>query len=306
MTHTHTPKVTVVITTYNRSGLLPRAVDSVLAQTYTDYEVIIVDDCSSDDTQDVIAGFDDPRIRSFRHDRNMGQSAAQNTGILNAKGEYVAFLDDDDEYLPVNLEARVHRMEKASPEVGLVYGWKDEVDDSTGEVRPNSRHMLEGDLFEHLLALKYLASTPDIMVRKSIALEIDSFDERLGAGEDFLFVAQVAQRSHIAVVPEVIANFHSGHGHARKTDLTVEGDLRRYRFFRIYMSVFAEELGKRPKVKASVLRRSAMAEFRCRNWRASLLAAGASLRLDPLGTIGHGVRYCVRLCYRRLLAHRVV
>ena len=299
-------KVTVVITTYNRADLLPRAVESVLAQTYADYEIIIVDDCSSDDTQDVIATFSDPRIRSFRHERNRGQSAARNTGILNAKGEYIAFLDDDDEYLPANLEARVHRMEKAPPEVGLVYGWKDEVDDSTGEVRPHIRHTLEGDLFEHLLALKYLASTPDIMVRKSIALEIHGFDERLGNGEDSLFVAQVAQRSHLAVVPEVIANFHSGHGHVRMTDLTVEGNLRRYRFFKIYLSLFAEELGKRPKVKANVLRRSAMTEFRYRNWRASLSAAGASLRLDPLGTIGHGVSYCVRLCYRRLLARRAV
>ena len=63
-------------------------------------DMVIVDDCSSDETQDIIAGFSDPRIRSFRHDRNRGQSAAINTGIAHARGEYIGFLDDDDEWLP--------------------------------------------------------------------------------------------------------------------------------------------------------------------------------------------------------------
>lgn len=297
---THTPRVTVVITTYNRADLLPRAVESVLAQTYTDYEVIIVDDCSSDNTQDVVAGFDDPRIRSFRHERNRGASAARNTGILNAKGEYVAFLDDDDELLPMNLEARVHRMDSGSCEVGLVYGWRDEVDDSTGDVRLVVRDTLEGELFEHLLALNFVAGTLDIMVRKSIALEVDGFDERLGFGEDVLFVALAAQRCHMAVVPRVVANSHIGHGHLRITDLTFDRSLRELRFLRVHLHTFAKELGKRPKVQTTVLRRLALLELRCRNWRASLLVVAASLRVDPLGTICKGARYCVRSCYRRL------
>ena len=299
---THTPKVTVVITTYNRADLLPRSIESVLAQTYTDYEVIIVDDCSSANTQDVIAGFDGPCIRSFRHERNRGSSAARNTGILNAKGEYVAFLDDDDEWLPMNLEARVHRMDRGSCEVGLVYGWRDEVDDSTGEVRPVVRDTLEGELFEHLLALNFVAGTLDIMVRKSIALEVNGFDERLGFGEDALFVAIVAQRCHIAVVPLVVANSHIGHGHPRITDLTFDRNLRHLRFLRVYLHTFAKELGKRPKVQATVLRRLALYELTCRNWRAALSVVAASLRVDPLGTIGKGAKYCVRSCYRRLQA----
>ena len=300
---THAPKVTVVITTYNRAGLLPRAIKSVLAQTYTDYEVIIVDDCSSDNTQDVIAGFDDPRIRSFRHERNRGQSVTRNTGIFNAKGQYIAFLDDDDEYLPVNLEARVHRMDKASCKVGLVYGWRDEVDDSTGEVRPYIRHTLEGDLFEYLLAYNHVVSTLDIMVRKSIALEVDGFNETISNGEDMLFTAEVAKRSLIAVVPQVIAKVHSRHGYSRMTDSDRSSLSQVYR---MYMDAFADELGKRPKAQARILGGLALAELRGRNWRASLSAAGASLRLDPLGMTGQGVRYCVRLCYRRLLARWAV
>ena len=86
------PKVSVIVPTHNRADLLPRAIDSVFAQTYDDYEIVIVDDWSSDGTQDAIAGFADPRIRSFRHDRNRGQSAAINTGIAHARGEYIGFL----------------------------------------------------------------------------------------------------------------------------------------------------------------------------------------------------------------------
>ena len=293
----HTPKVTVIITTYNRANLLPRAVESVLAQTYTDYEIVIVDDCSSDNTQEVIAGFDDPRIRSFRHERNRGQSAAQNTGISTAKGQYVAFLDDDDEYLPVNLEARVHRLDKASCKVGLVYGWRDEVDDSTGEVRPYIRQTLEGDLFEYLLGLNPFGGTLDIMVRLSLALEIEGFDESFDLGEDAHLIARIAQRYHVALVPQIISRQHIKHGLMQKTDLTFEGNLAHAKFFRAYLHFFADEFDRRPKAQASVLRRLVLSELRCRNWGASLSAAATSFRLDPLGTIGHGARYC----YRRLM-----
>ena len=292
---THTPKVTVVITTYNRAGLLPRAVESVLAQTYTDYEIIIVDDCSSDNTQEVIAGFDDPRIHSFRHERNRGLSAARNTAIFNARGEYVALLDDDDEWLPVNLELRVRRFDRASSKVGLVYGWRDVVDDTTGKVRPHTRHTLEGDLFEYLLALNYMAGSPDLMVRLSAAQEIGGFDESLPASVELLFLTQIAQRFHIAVVPHVISRQHAEHGHGRMTDQSFERYLNRVRFHRTYMHVFADELCKRPKTQALILRKLALTELRLRNWRASLSASAASFRLDPLGTVNQGTRYFMRL-----------
>ena len=120
MNQTKDPKVSVIIPTYNRASLLPRAVNSVLAQTYSDYEIIVVDDCSPDNTQDVIAAFSDPRIRSFRHVTNRRQSAAINTGIANARGEYIAFLDDDDEFTPTSLADRLAVFASSPTEVALV------------------------------------------------------------------------------------------------------------------------------------------------------------------------------------------
>ena len=112
------PKVSVVITTYNRAALLPRAIRSVLAQTYEDYELIIVDDCSTDDTPEVVQRFADSRIRAVRHSDNRGQSAAVNTGIRLARGEYIAFLDDDDEWVDRKLSRQVRTLDASDPRVG--------------------------------------------------------------------------------------------------------------------------------------------------------------------------------------------
>jgi PGF-CTERM protein len=94
-----TPRVSVILTTYNRTNLLPRAIDGVLRQAYRDWELLIVDDASEEDTAAVVDGYDDERIRLLAHDRNRGAAAARNTGIEHARGEYVAMLDDDDEWI---------------------------------------------------------------------------------------------------------------------------------------------------------------------------------------------------------------
>ena len=170
------PRVSVVIPTHNRAEWLPRAVASVLAQTWTDFELLIVDDHSTDETPALIARFADRRIRSFRHERNMGQSKALNTGIEHARGEYVAFLDDDDEWLPGKLAAQVALLDAAPPEVGLVYCWRDELEEASRrrkvwecvanllDIRRDepdeasrrrigtTRLTLRGDIFEHVLA----------------------------------------------------------------------------------------------------------------------------------------------------------
>ena len=116
MANPENPKVSVIVPTHNRADLLPRAVDSVLAQTYGNYELVIVDDCSSDDTP----GRDSRLLRPAHtvvHDttETEGKSAAVNTGIAHALGEYIGFLDDDDEWLPKKLEGQVALLDASSP-----------------------------------------------------------------------------------------------------------------------------------------------------------------------------------------------
>lgn len=111
-------KVSVIIPTYNRAHFLAEAIQSVLDQTFTDFELIIVDDGSTDNTEDIVMKFKDPRIR-YINQENSGVSAARNTGIKASDGEYIAFLDSDDIWLPQNLDFKVKLLD-ARPEIGLV------------------------------------------------------------------------------------------------------------------------------------------------------------------------------------------
>ena len=111
------PSFSVVVPTFNRSEILPRALQSVLSQSYTDFELLVVDDGSSDETETVAQSFTDPRLRYVRQE-NQGLSAARNFGVAHAKGEWVTFLDDDDQALPHWLE--LFAREGAAPDAGIV------------------------------------------------------------------------------------------------------------------------------------------------------------------------------------------
>jgi glycosyltransferase involved in cell wall biosynthesis len=115
------PTVSIIIPTYNRSRLLARAVKSVLNQTYQNFELIIVDDASTDNTEEVVGSFNDERIKYVRHEKNKGEAVARNTGIKAARGEYIASHDSDDEWLHEKLAKRIRAFENCSPEIGVVY-----------------------------------------------------------------------------------------------------------------------------------------------------------------------------------------
>ena len=279
------PKVSVIITTYNRAGLLPRAVNSVLNQTLDEYEIIIVDDASSDDTQQIIAGFDDLRIRSVRHEVNRGQSVATNAGIARARGEYVTFLDDDDEWPADRLRRMVAVLDDARPNVGLVYGWRISVDDSTGETVEYPHYTHEGDrFFEEMLANNFLIGTGRLMVRTSVAREIGCYDENLNVHNDWDFVTRVALKYDVAVCPAVVLIFHVSHGSARISDYATEAGVNRHRLTweRRRMKLIASELARRPRLRATLLRRKSLLEMSQGNWSMGVKDMAAAFMTDPL------------------------
>ncbi len=250
------PKVSVIIPTYNRAVLLPRAVGSVLAQTYADFELLVVDDCSTDGTPAVIAGFADPRVHPLRHDTNRGQSAAVNTGLANARGEFVAFLDDDDEFTPDSLADRVAALDAAPSEVALVYGWLEMIDDASGEVRPGRRLALEGaEAFEYALEARTIAPTSALLVRTDAAREVGGYDERLAMGKDAYFMCSLLSKHGAVALHKVVVRYHENHGAARISDTQRESADRR---FALHMETFAAELERRPKTLASILRTRAV------------------------------------------------
>jgi len=203
------PCISVVIPTYNRVDLLSRAIRSVLAQTEQDFEIIVVDDASTTDPAGVIDEFKEGRIRLIRHAQSKGGGAARNTGIRNALGGYVAFLDDDDEWLKTKLETQL-RMFTRYPDVGMSYTGFFIVDQSTGLtnqiVRPKPLIMLRN----HLLKQNVVGTTSTIMVKKACLGGSVMFDENLGSCQDWDFYLKIAKVCPVQCVSEPLV-FHYFH-----------------------------------------------------------------------------------------------
>ncbi len=122
------PKVTVVVPAFNVSKYIAASLRSILAQTFTDFEVIVVNDGSTDDTAKIVAAFRDPRIQLLTQ-KNRGLAGARNSGIRLAKGEYIAFLDSDDLWLPEKLDRHVRHLD-SKPRVGVSYSGSSFIDDN--------------------------------------------------------------------------------------------------------------------------------------------------------------------------------
>jgi glycosyltransferase involved in cell wall biosynthesis len=167
----------------------------------------VVDDCSTDGTEQAVRSFADDRIRYIRHDRNRRVSAARNTGIRCARGEYVAFLDDDDEWLPAKLEIELEVFRSSDPEVGLVYAGMLVLDDGGRVVRARTEKA-SGWVYDALLDHNFIGSPSRIMVKKQVLDRVAGFDETFFNYEDWELCLRVARVSKIAPVPWCLVKRH--------------------------------------------------------------------------------------------------
>jgi glycosyltransferase involved in cell wall biosynthesis len=203
------PKVSVIIPTHNRAHFLPGAILSVLNQTFQDFEIIVVDDASSDNTSEIVAAFNDERIRFFRHDTNKGGSAARNTGILNSKCDYIAFLDDDDEWLPEKLAKQMDILLASPPEVGCVYTGYVMVDRTSGRVIDQRLPTKRGNLYKDLLMTNCVAGgTSSALLRKNCLQKVGLFDENLPRSQDFDLWLRMAKVFLFEYVPEPLFKYY--------------------------------------------------------------------------------------------------
>lgn len=207
------PKVSVIIPTYNAVDYLSETVDSVLQQTFTDWELIIVDDGSSDQTVDWITARVDPRIQLICQE-NQGVTVARNTGITKSCGEYIAFLDHDDLWHPTKLEKQVRCLDE-SPAVGLVHTWMVSVDaqgKSTGRIMPSDA---EGHVWTKLLEKNTVASS-SVMLRRTCLSTVGGFstDRELYTVEDWEFWIRIAAHYPFAVIKEPLLSWrqHANNG----------------------------------------------------------------------------------------------
>jgi len=204
------PAVSVILPTYNRAYCLGRAVDSVLTQTFRDFELIVVDDGSTDETQELLAGYTDPRLRVIRQPENKGQSAARNAGILAANGKYIAFHDSDDEWLPEKLERQVEVLDSAPPDVGVVFcdHWRFRNGERTYYPAPNIQPE-DGLVFERALddGLKNIG-TPTLLMRRACLEKSGLFDENMNRSVDLDLCIRLAKHFRFQRMPEPLMNVY--------------------------------------------------------------------------------------------------
>lgn len=191
--------VSVIIPTYNRAVKIGRAISSVLQQSFPDYELLIVDDGSTDHTRSVLIQFG-PRIRVLFHDENKGVSAARNTGILASDAPLIAFLDSDDHWLPEKLSTQVRYFQE-HPEA--VVCQTEELWVRNGRrVNPMKKHLKpSGDIFEASLK-RCLVSPSAVMLRRSLLNEVGLFDESLPACEDYDLWLRISCRHPVHLIRE--------------------------------------------------------------------------------------------------------
>lgn len=224
------PQISVIIPTYNRAAYLPDAIESVLAQTFRDVEIVVVDDGSTDDTQATLrAWVNAGQIRYF-YQENSGVSAARNRGIALAQGDYIAFLDSDDLFDPQKLEKQVALLD-ADPEIGLVHNSFRRVDMAGTLLAERDTSKFDGMVYpEMLLNWSVLIPPSCVMLRAAALTETGGFDETMRWGEDIDLWRRVARHYHFAAIADTltIMRLHAENTSGAKADPRAIADFERY------------------------------------------------------------------------------
>ena len=255
------PKVSVVIPTFNRSTLLTDAIDSVLTQTYSNYEIIVVDDGSTDDTADVVARYDN-KVR-YIYRENGGLSAARNTGIASAKGEYIAFLDSDDMFVATKLEKQVRILDE-NPEICFCYSNVAFCDAKMNflRVRGADHQFKSGYMAKEALLWKACCGQPQSwLIRKKCFDETGGFEESLRHSEEREMSVRLAMlyKMHGLKEPLTKVRMHDPNSLGRVNAFT-----REEYYFR-FVNILFEKFGDRPLVKQN--RRRVLSEYYYRSGR---------------------------------------
>lgn len=209
------PLVSVIIPSYNRAHMLPRALKSLFKQSYTNWEALIVDDASTDNTAEVVQQFEaqDSRIHFFKLSKNSGACVARNVGIENAKGEYVTFLDSDDEYFPSKIEKQVQCFATSTIEnIGIVSCGREDARD--GVVYLKWIPTIRGNIVKNLLQKDRVGANTSFLMVKSELLKKHHilFDPQMPAGQDWDFLVRVCLHAGFDFVPEPLVTIHHHSG----------------------------------------------------------------------------------------------
>jgi glycosyltransferase involved in cell wall biosynthesis len=196
------PLVSVIIAAYNSENTIIETINSVLSQTLSDLEIIVIDDGSTDKTCQRIQEIVDRRVRLFPY-QNGGVAKARNRGIAKAQGEYIAFLDHDDLWKPDKLKAQVSALEK-SADAGVAYSWTINMYSEENPVRyvKSPSVYVEGDVYSQILLCNFVGSGSNLLVRREAIESVGEFDPTPLSNEDWDYYIRLAAKWSFVVVPE--------------------------------------------------------------------------------------------------------
>ena len=193
------PLVSVIVPAYNAQITLPATIESIRRQTLQHFELIVIDDGSTDGTVECVQRIRDPRMRVFSYP-NDGLAAARNRGIEKSHGEFITFIDGDDLWTPDKLERQVERLQR-HPKAAAAYSWTAFIDDRGRFLFAKEPSWSEGDVYSELLRECFVASGSNVLVRRSSVEIVGPFDTTLAAAQDWEFCLRLAARWPFVVVP---------------------------------------------------------------------------------------------------------
>lgn len=287
------PLVSVIIPNYNYARYVREAVDSVLAQTYPNIEIIVVDDGSKDESKEILQNYGDKIKLIFQ--KNQGVSAARNNGIRQSKGEFIAFLDADDAWLPQKVEKQVERF-LSDDSCGMVHVGVQDID-ADGKSLQTHLDGLEGDVSHELLLFMrpvILGGGSGIMIRREILKEIGGFDPRLSTSADWDVVYQVSNRYKVGFIGEILLKYRM-HGS------NMHGNIPRME--REMMLCFEKAFDGNPSVNrqkcyGNLHRTLAGSYFYAKQYAQFVRHAAKSIWLTPLNFMYFG-KYPLRVLQRK-------
>jgi glycosyltransferase involved in cell wall biosynthesis len=198
--------VSVIIPTFNRESTIERAINSVLKQTHTNLECIVVDDCSNDNTKKLVLSFNDKRVKYIKNDSNCGVSYSRNVGFVNSTGEYIALLDSDDEWFKNKLEKQIPLL----CDYVLVHGEEVWIRNGKKINQKNIHKKSGGYIFNRCLHLCLISPSASIM-RRELYKEMSGFREDFPVCEDYELWLRITSQYEIGFVDTPVINKYGGH-----------------------------------------------------------------------------------------------
>lgn len=245
------PLVSVITITRNRGKLIDRCIKSVLGQTYQNIEHIIVDGASDDETDEVVASFTDPRLKYIKLDSNWPIAKTINYGVERSQGQFVTFLDSDDEYLPTKVEKQLTKIQTLPQDYGMVYCWMIFYNQETMEITKIHNPQVKGDVSIDVVEEPVVSGTPTYFFRREAFIENGGWKEKeeIGIVSDWELAARFCQKWKVDYVPESLINVYVNHGAVRMSeDNRYYKNLleREVKFEEYFLSTFAHIFAKHP------------------------------------------------------------